>query len=168
MSDTVQQADKILTASSHGAADASSILAAHSEVVKTMEKLKAEGKHEEAAKMEEVAAKLQVSLQAQSQPARTPIAPPQKAATPRMEAAVDKLKEEGLGELAAMMSTTVQQADQILVASSAGTADAGSIIAAHSDVVKTMEKLKAEGKHEEAAKMEVVAFKLQVSLQAQT
>jgi len=80
---------------------------------------------------------------------------------------VEKLREEGLGELAEMMSTTVQQADQVLEASSSGSADAVSILAAHSEVVKTVEKLKAEGRHQEAAKMEEVAAKLQVSLQAQ-
>merc|ERR1719272_2629757 len=164
MSTTVQQADQILTASSYGAADSQSILAAHSEVVKTMEKLKAEGKLEEAVKMQEVATKLQSCLSAQTQTGRVSDAPPQRAATPRMEAAVDRLKEEGFGELAEIMSTTVQQADQVL---NDGAADAGSILAAHSEVVKTMEKLKAEGKHEEAAKMEEVAAKLQVSLQAQ-
>jgi DNA-binding NarL/FixJ family response regulator len=167
VANTVQQADQVLAASAYGAADTKSLLAASTEVTKAAEKLRAEGKIEEAAKMEQVAAKLQDSLQAQAQPKVASNSPPQRAVTPRMVAAIEKLKEGGHEELAAMVANTVQWADQVLDGSAVGVTDTKSILAAHSEVVKATEKLRAEGQFEEAAKMEDVAAKLQNCLQDQ-
>merc|ERR1719199_997941 len=85
-----------------------------------------------------------------------------KEAAAEGHAVADKLREEGNGELADMVDNVAEEVEHAL----SGELDAEELEHAISDAKAAAEKLRAEGKEEEAAKMEAMVVKLEGAQQA--